>query len=112
MTDAVSAEKPDDMDEEPQMRITDLRQRIARGEYTVEPSAVADAIIRRGRQRAFERAAFQRLCSNPISGEELVASMNTAPGAPATTRPTNVKPSPVRGIRSSLASAGMHAQSS
>ncbi len=112
MADAVRAERQDDMDEEREMRMTELRQRIAQGKYTVEPSVVAEAIIRRARERAVERVAFQKLCSYPESNPS-PASTKTAPGAPETTRPTGVKPAPSRGAAmAAFASFGIQAQSS
>jgi hypothetical protein len=113
MTDAVRAERQDDMDEEREMRLTELRQRIAQGEYKVEPRAVAEAIVLRAHQRAAERAALQSLCSYPDSVSSPSASTKTAPGGPETTRPTGVKPAPSRGaVMASFASFGIQAQSS
>jgi hypothetical protein len=108
-----TAERQDDMDQEREMRMTELRQRIARGEYTVEPSAVAEAIVHRAQRRVAEGAAFQRLCSYPDSVSSPSASTKTAPGGPETTRPTGVKPAPSHGaVMASFASFGMQAQSS
>jgi Anti-sigma-28 factor, FlgM len=109
MTDAVRAETQDDMDGEREMRMTELRQRVAQGEYTVDPGVVADAILRRAR----ERAAFQMECSYPEIPTSPSASTKTAPGGPETTRPTGVKPASSLGaIRSPFAAFGMQAQSS
>jgi len=52
-----------------------LKQQIERGEYRVDPSAVADALIR----------FAQSECSYPASGPS--ASVNTTPGGPASTDP-------------------------
>jgi anti-sigma-28 factor FlgM len=59
-----------------------LKQQIEKGEYQVDPSAVADAMLRR--LRAFAQSA----CSYPASGSS--ASMNATPGGPTTTDPTQV----------------------
>ena len=113
MTDAVRAETQDDMDGEREMRMTELRQRVAQGDYTVDPGVVADAILRRARERAVERAAFHKECSYPEIPTSPSASTKTAPGGPDTTRPTGVKPASSHGgIRSPFAAFGMQAQSS
>jgi hypothetical protein len=52
-------------DEEHDMRLADIRARIARGEYRVEPRAVAEAIV----CRVAERAA----CAQPPTGAERAA---------------------------------------
>lgn len=46
--------------QEPDTKVEDLKQRIKRGEYTVDPRAVADAILQRARRRA-----NQTECSYP-----------------------------------------------
>ena len=55
-----------------------LKEQIAKGEYRVDTTAVADALIRR----------LQNECSYPASGPS--ASMNTTPGSPSTTEPIQV----------------------
>jgi Anti-sigma-28 factor, FlgM len=59
-----------------------LKQQIDKGEYQIDPSAVADAMLRR--LRAFAQSA----CSYPASGSS--ASTNATPGGPSTTDPTQV----------------------
>jgi len=59
-----------------------LKQQIEKGEYQVDPSLVADAMLRR--LRAFAQSA----CSYPASGSS--ASTNTTPGGPSITDPTQV----------------------
>jgi hypothetical protein len=51
-----------------------LKQQIERGEYQIDPKAVADAMLR----RLFFLA--QKECSNPANGSS--ASTNTTPGGP------------------------------
>ncbi|MBV9607388.1 MAG: flagellar biosynthesis anti-sigma factor FlgM [Solirubrobacterales bacterium] len=55
-----------------------LREQIARGEYRVDTTAVADALLRR----------LQTECSYPASGPS--ASRKTRPGSPSTTDPIHV----------------------
>ncbi len=59
-----------------------LKQQIEQGEYQIDPSAVADAMLRR--LRAFAQSA----CSYPASGSS--TSTNATPGSPSTTDPTQV----------------------
>lgn len=55
-----------------------LKEQIAKGEYRVDPTAVADALLRR----------IQSECSYPASGPS--ASVNTTPAGPSTTDPIQV----------------------
>lgn len=81
------------MDQLHEQRLADLKRRIERGEYRVDPHAVADAIIERlGEIKRAARAArseVQNECSYPDreSGE----SVNTSP-SPSFTRPTQISP--------------------
>jgi hypothetical protein len=102
------------MEREHDKKVDELKELLDRGEYAIDPSAVADAILRRSRDQALLRAECravptednrtQRLdqseCSYPESGP--VASVNSTPGrmpAPGTvTRP-------IQAIRDALASA-------
>jgi hypothetical protein len=85
-------------------KAADLRDRIARGEYEVDPHAVAEVIVRRLRERALARAALngalppeldwsQKECSYPDNGSS--ASTNVTPIGPSTTRPIHVSPAPL-----------------
>ena len=56
-----------------------LKRQIERGQYRVDTTAVADAIMRR---------LAQNECSYPASGP--AASANTTPGGPSTTDPIQV----------------------
>jgi anti-sigma28 factor (negative regulator of flagellin synthesis) len=54
------------MDESRQQRLEQLRERILRGEYYVDPRAVADAIMRRWQERHSSqpgRPPLQNECS-------------------------------------------------
>ena len=100
--------------DEREMRLTDLKRRVASGEYRVEPYAVADAIIRRLCDSTDEQAAedpVQNECSNPVSGTSVPPSRKITSGGPSRTRPTKVRPEGRLGIVP-VAPAGMHAQSS
>ncbi len=66
-----------------QDRLTELSRRVAAGEYEVDPTVVADAIVLRMR-----RAANQIECSYPASVAD--PSMNRSPAVPAPTRPIQV----------------------
>lgn len=87
--------------------LSELRERICRGEYRIDPTRVADAIIERLRQPSE--------CSYPERG--LFESLKTTPGSPATTRPTQVSPAPLAQLSAAASAAaralgGMQAQSS
>ena len=59
-----------------------LKQQIEKGEYEVDPSAVADAMLRRLRALRSERVL--------VSDQRPSASTNATPGGPSTTDPTQV----------------------
>jgi hypothetical protein len=83
------------MDEKSDRKVTELKDRLDRGEYTVDPGAVADAILRRARDMAMLREHAQRhlmtlddgaaephtACSYPDSSPSPVASVNTTRGS-------------------------------
>jgi hypothetical protein len=60
-----------------------LKEKIENGEYSVDPKAVADAMLRR------LRLAAQNECSYPMSSPS--ASMKTASGCPSTTAPIQLR---------------------
>jgi hypothetical protein len=104
-------------EEDREVRVEDLKELIEKGEYRVDPTAVADAILQRLRELADERTARvqpENECSYPdsLSGP----SVNTAALAASTTEPILVRPVPFRrfvsGVLSSVAqvAAGKHAQ--
>jgi hypothetical protein len=67
-------------------KVRDLKHRIETGEYRVDPTAVAQAILRRlAKQR-------QNECSYPDSGP--FPSVKTTPAGPAATEPIQVRPTP------------------
>ncbi len=84
------------------MNPTQLKEQIERGEYQVDPVAVADAILRRWcrvGEPLPEPDVAQNECSKPDSSPSL--SVNTTPGVPSTTTPTHVRSVPrLRGPRS------------
>ena len=72
-------------------RLAELKQLIERGEYEVDPRAVADAIVERLRALAASASHTderQKECSYPDSSPS--ASVNTTPAGPGTTRPIHV----------------------
>lgn len=78
----------DDADATPSLAT--LRERIARGDYRIDPKAVADAVLRRARElaRLREQNSIQNECSKPAS--DCAASVKPAPGSPLVTRPIQV----------------------
>jgi len=73
------------------MNAAQLKEQIEKGEYQVDPAAVADAMLRR------LRGLDQNECSNPDNSPS--ASTNTTPGSPSTTKPTHVRSPRLRGPR-------------
>ena len=74
------------------MNAAQLKEQIERGEYQVDPVAVADAMLRR------LRGLTQNECSYPESSPS--ASTKATPGVPSTTKPTHVSSAPrLRGPR-------------
>lgn len=75
-------------------KVSDIKRRLERGEYRVDPYAVADAIIHwaeihpDGRISPRERA--QNECSNPLRSSSI--SLKMAPAGPSTTAPIQVRP--------------------
>lgn len=118
------------MSEDREDNVRDLRQQIEAGEYRVDPTAVADAIVRRLRDVAAARdeiihqaestqrngEQIQNECSYPESLPS--PSVNTTPAGPGTTDPIQVRPSPRRSPLVTLADSilralsGMQTQSS
>src|SRR6266567_3531573 len=87
--------------------LSELRERISRGEYQIDPLAIADAIL--------DRLGQLSECSYPESGRS--ASVKETPGSPATTRPTQLSPAPLAQLSAAASAAaralgGMQAQSS
>jgi len=72
-----------------------LKEQIEKGEYRVDPTAVADALLSR----------LQNTCSYPASGPP--ESVNTTPAGPSTTEPIQV-----RLLRALALAAGTQAHSS
>ena len=74
------------MDEDRAQRVSEIKQRIRQGEYTVDPRAVADAILRR--HVDFASQWDQKECSYPDRSPD--APMKATPGGPRRTRPIQV----------------------
>lgn len=111
-------------------KMGELKQQIEAGEYLVDPTAVADAIVRRLRDAATGhtgvvrrkdrterlRGNGQSACSYPTSSPE--PSVNTTPAGPSRTEPMKVRSTPRRpwfdGVIAGFVHtlAGTHAQSS
>lgn len=88
-----------------------LKARIASGEYQVDPTLVADAIVRRIAER--RALGAQSECSYPNSAPEGSASEKTTPGGPSATRPTHVHRAIALALSTAArAAAGTQAQSS
>jgi hypothetical protein len=64
------------------MRTQELKRRVERAEYVVDPEAVADAMLR--------HALSQRRWWNPLADRSMPASDSTTPGSPERTAPTQV----------------------
>ena len=94
------------------MNAAELKEQIEKGEYRVDPVAVADAMLRR--LLGTTELSAQNECSNPDSSPS--ASTNTTPGSPSTTKPTHVRSPRLRGPRGfssfSALRAGTQAHSS
>ena len=79
------------MDQDREQKVAEIKQRVERGEYRVDPDVVADAILRRLREFAAARAKRvtpQNECSYPDSSP--AASVNLTPAGPSRTRPIHV----------------------
>lgn len=111
------------MDNQPDKKLDELKERLDSGEYAIDPRAVADAILRRSREVALLRAEMratppprdprsgptgltgggsshpQSSCSKPSRG--LAASWKLTPGEPWMTRPIHA----IRALGSALATA-------
>jgi hypothetical protein len=78
------------------MNAAKLKEQIEKGEYEVDPVAVADAMLRR--LRGLAQPGAQNECSKPESSPS--ASTKATPGSPSTTKPTHVRSaSRMRGAR-------------
>jgi hypothetical protein len=89
------------MEHELEPKVAKLREQVERGEYPIDPDAVADALLKRLRllsavrrmigrtQRHWPRAA-QNECSYPESAGEAPVEPTNASPSPASTRPIHV----------------------
>src|ERR1700754_4553317 len=96
------------MNKDREDKMGELKQQIEAGEYLVDPTAVADAIVRRLRDAATGHAGTvrrkdraerrrgngQNACSYPTSS--LGPSVKTPPAGPPTTEPMKVRSTPRR----------------
>ena len=118
------------MNKDREDKMGELKQQIEAGEYLVDPTAVADAIVRRLRDAATGHAGAvrrndhaerrrgngQNACSYPTSSPE--PSVKTTPAGPPTTEPMKVRSTPRRswfdGVIAGFVHtlAGTHAHSS
>jgi hypothetical protein len=118
------------MNKDREDKMGEIKQQIEAGEYLVDPTAVADAIVRRLRDAAGghsdvarrndrperRRGNGQNACSYPPSSSE--PSVKTTPAGPSTTEPMKVRSTPrrswfegvIEGFVHTL--AGRHAHSS
>jgi hypothetical protein len=79
------------MEEQLDKKVAELKDQLQRGDYTVDPDAVADAILRRLRDLVAFRVElvddaessssppFQSRCSYPVSGADLSAKLTPEP---------------------------------
>jgi len=74
------------MDEDRAQKVSEIKRRVRQGDYTVDPRAVADAILRRRLEFAAE--CGQKECSYPERSPD--APMKPTPGGPGRTRPIQV----------------------
>ncbi len=70
-----------------EQRVMELKDRVNRGDYRVDPIKVAEAILQRVLRRAGAQSA-QSECAYPASPGG--PSANTSPGGASSTRPTHV----------------------
>jgi len=86
----ITGGSPKFMEERRRQMVTEIQQRVRRGEYEIDPTAVADALLRRAaqRRRAHLAALAQSSCSYPASVPS--QSQKTTSGEPSRTRPTQV----------------------
>lgn len=101
------------------MKVGDLKELIEKGEYRVDPTTVADAILQRLRKGAAARAEgihSEKECSYPDGSS--FPSRKTTPLVPSTTEPIQVRPMPFRRLVGGMVSTvlqhspGTHAHSS
>jgi Anti-sigma-28 factor, FlgM len=81
------------MGQDRNFKVGQLRDQVERGDYRIDPGAVADAIV--GRLRDLVQAGGNRMqgqseCSYPDSSS--TESTNSRPAGPSTTDPIHVRP--------------------
>jgi hypothetical protein len=118
------------MDDQHKQAVADIKAKVGRGDYVVDPVAVAEALLKRLRQQrslrmdacdqrsvepADDPADAQTECSYPRSAWP--ASEKVARGVPARTRPIQVRPKRSGWLAAAVSATlralgGTHAQSS
>jgi hypothetical protein len=101
------------MDEQREKKLAELKTSVARGQYRVDPVAVADAIVRRLFEPPVPRPEppeTQKECSYPDSSPG--ASANVSWPGPSSTRPTHARSLVLAFSATLRALAGTQAQSS
>ena len=106
------------MDSELDQKVRELKERLERGDYVVEPDKVADAILRRSRDLAAIRShyrAVQSECSYPEDGG--VEPSKLTSWAPWLARPIQLIGVALASLRNAAsiaprAAGGAHTQSS
>jgi len=85
-------------------KLSRIREQLRRGEYTIDPDAVADAVLERLRLRAIaahvivrgarpnQPVLAQNECSYPTSGSPSESAPENETPLPSTARPTHVTP--------------------
>jgi hypothetical protein len=90
------------MEDDRKQTVAGIKAKVERDDYTVDPTAVADALLKRLREMAEarrehvgseERGPRYRECSYPSSSSS-GESANRRPASPGSTRPTQVNPWP------------------
>ena len=94
------------MAEAPEDKLEKLREQVRRGEYTIDPDAVAEAVLERLRLRSLARQELdlypacvglgvpQNTCSYPESDPEEEPAPDSLTPVPARTRPIQVRRPP------------------
>lgn len=103
------------MSDDLEQKLARLREQLERGEYTVDPDAVAQALLERIRLRAITRTGLTRSreswrlrltqneCSNPETETDEPSSATIVKPFPALTRPIHVT-APARSLAAAVSS--------
>ena len=115
LSDDASPDRSHPLPPHHRMRLDELKDKVDRSDYAVDPRLVAEALLRRFDTRRHEavepRVDHPTRCSYPRSGRAPGSRpLNVTSGAPSRTRPTHVSPAAARA--SSARSGGTQAHSS